>query len=233
MTETMLKALAHLQFNYTPTRNDVWHPPRFHVDGLHTQVLGTVLDGVAAAERSPDASPIGVAVRGQRGAGKTHLLSRARELTQLRGGYFFLVNLLDANTFWRSVAASIVDGLHQSVDEDGTTQLHAFLERLTEALGLPVVIRMAVTGRAPLTPDRLDVFVAALGSMSRQIGIGVGTPLARWPFSPGQISGSRTSPCRTYSRSTRPRRASAPSGASDRRGGCRRSWCPTCPGSSR
>ncbi|GAA4725885.1 helicase HerA domain-containing protein [Phytohabitans rumicis] len=172
MTETMLKALAHLQFNYAPTRNDVWHPPRFHVDGLHTDVLTTVLDGLAAAERSPDASPIGVAVKGQRGAGKTHLLSRVRELTQLRGGYFFLVNLLDADAFWRSASVSMVDGLHQPVDGDGTTQLHVFLQRLTDALDLPVVTRMAVAGRAPMTPERLDAFAAALGGMSRQIGIG-------------------------------------------------------------
>lgn len=170
MTEAALKALAHLQFNYTPTRSDVWHTPRFHVDGLHTDVLTTILDGLSVAERSPDTSPIGVAVRGQRGAGKTHLLSRVRELTQLRGGYFFLVNLLDANTFWRSAAVSMVDGLHQSVDDEGTTQLHAFLQRLTDALDLPVVTRMAVTGRAPMTLDRSDAFVAALGSLSRQIG---------------------------------------------------------------
>ncbi|MEU8263090.1 DUF87 domain-containing protein [Micromonospora sp. NPDC048999] len=172
MTEAMLKALAHLQFNYTPTRNDVWHPQRFHVDGLHPGVLATILDGLSAAERSPDASPIGVAVRGQRGAGKTHLLSRVRELTQLRGGYFFLVNLLDANTFWRSAAASMVDGLNQPVDDEGSTQLHAFLQRLSDALDLPVVTRMAVTGRAPMTLDRLDAFVTALGSLSRQIAIG-------------------------------------------------------------
>jgi len=172
VTGAMLKALAHLQFNYTPTRNDVWHPSRFHVDGLHPDVLATILDGLSAAQRSPDTSPIGVAVRGQRGAGKTHLLSRVRELTQLRGGYFFLVSLLDANTFWRSAAASMVDGLHQPVDDDGTTQLHVFLQRLTDALDLPVVARMAVTGRAPMTLDRLDAFVAALGGVSRQIGIG-------------------------------------------------------------
>jgi hypothetical protein len=172
VTEAALKALAHLQFNYTPTRNDVWHTPRFHVDGLHTDVLATILDGLSAAERSPDTSPIGVAVRGQRGAGKTHLLSRVRELTQLKGGYFFLVNLLDANTFWRSAAASMVDGLHQPVDDEGTTQLHAFLQRLTDVLDLPVMTRMAVTGRAPMTLDRLDAFVAALGRLSRQVGIG-------------------------------------------------------------
>jgi hypothetical protein len=172
VTEAALKALAHLQFHYTPTRNDVWHTPRFHVDGLHSDVLATILDGLSTAERSPDASPIGVAVRGQRGAGKTHLLSRVRELTQLKGGYFFLVNLLDANTFWRSAAASVLDGLHQPVDDDGTTQLHAFLQRLTGAIDLPVVTRMAVTGRAPMTLDRLDAFVAALGSLSHQIGIG-------------------------------------------------------------
>jgi hypothetical protein len=172
VTEPALKALAHLQFNYTPTRNDVWRTPRFHVDGLHTDVLATILDGLSAAERSPDTSPIGVAVRGQRGAGKTHLLSWVRELTQLKGGYFFLINLLDANTFWRSATVSMVDGLNQPVDDEGTTQLHAFLQRLTDVLDLPAMTRMAVTGRAPMTRDRLDAFVAPLVRLSRQIGVG-------------------------------------------------------------
>ncbi|MGC5032028.1 ATP-binding protein [Micromonospora sp. DT229] len=172
MTEAALKALAHLHFNYAPTRNDVWHHPRFHVDGLHSDVLSTIVDGLSAARRSRDASPIGIAVRGQRGAGKTHLLSRVREVTQLGGGYFFLVNLLDANTFWRSVAVSVLDGLHQAVDEDGTTQLHLFLQRLTDAVSLSVLTRMAVAGRAPMTVDRLNEFIAALGGLSRQIGIG-------------------------------------------------------------
>ncbi|QOC94994.1 ATP-binding protein [Micromonospora craniellae] len=66
----------------------------------------------------------------------------------------------------------MVDGLHQSVDEEGTTQLHTFLQRLADAVDLPVVTRMAVTGRAPMTADRLNEFVAALGGLSRQIGIG-------------------------------------------------------------
>ncbi|MEV7227244.1 ATP-binding protein [Polymorphospora sp. NPDC051019] len=171
MTESMLKALAHLQFNYTPTKNDVWHPARFHVDGLHPGVVAAVLDGVLAAERSTDASPIGVAVQGQRGAGKTHLLSHVRELVQLRGGYFFLVNLIDASRFWHSVSASIVEGLNQPTDADGTTQLHAFLQRLTGRLDLPVLTRMAIVGRAPLTLDRLDAFTAALRGLDRQVGI--------------------------------------------------------------
>lgn len=170
MTEA-LKALAHLQFHYTPTGRDVWRPPRAHVDRLHPTLLDTILDGVEVAERSPDVSPVGVVVRGQKGAGKTHLLSRVRELTQLRGGYFFLVSLLDANTFWRSVAMSIVDGLNQEVDNDGTTQLHVFLHRLTDQLDLPVVTRMAVTGRAPVTVERLDAFVTAIGDRNRQVGI--------------------------------------------------------------
>ncbi|MFY1699602.1 ATP-binding protein [Solwaraspora sp. WMMA2101] len=172
MTEAALKALAHLQFNYTPAMSDVWRPAASHVDGLHTDVLRTILDGLALAKKSPDTSPIGVAVRGQRGAGKTHLLSRVRELTQLDGGYFFLINLLDASAFWRSAAVSMVDGLHQPVDDDGTTQLQAFLHRLADGLELSVVTRMAVTGRAPMTVDRLNEFVAALTWSHRRIGIG-------------------------------------------------------------
>ncbi|MDG4765641.1 ATP-binding protein [Solwaraspora sp. WMMD406] len=172
MTEAALKALTHLQFSYTPTMNDVWRPAASHVDGLHTDVLRTILDGLALAKKSRDTSPIGVAVQGQRGAGKTHLLSRVRELTQLDGGYFFLINLLDANAFWRSAAVSIVDGLHQPVDDDGTTQLQMFLHRLADGLELSVVTRMAVTGRAPMTVDRLNEFVAALTWSHRRIGIG-------------------------------------------------------------
>ncbi len=166
----MLKALAHLQFNYAPTKNDVWHPARFHVEGLHGQIIATVLDGLAAAERSTDASPIGVAVQGQRGAGKTHLLSRVRELAQLQGGYFFLVSLLDANTFWRSTSASYVDGLHREVDGGGT-QLDRFLQRLTNALDLPLATKRAVAGHAPMTVERLDAFCAALRGLNRQLAI--------------------------------------------------------------
>ncbi|MFV2087541.1 hypothetical protein [Micromonospora sp. LOL_021] len=172
MTEAALKALTHLQFSYTPTMNDVWRRAASHVDGLHTDVLRTILDGLALAKKNPDTSPIGVAVQGQRGAGKTHLLSRVRELTQLDGGYFFLINLLDANAFWHSVAVSMVDGLHQPVDDDGTTQLQMFLHRLVVGLELSVVTRMAVTGRAPMTVDRLNEFVAALSWSNRRIGIG-------------------------------------------------------------
>ncbi|WFE27969.1 DUF87 domain-containing protein [Solwaraspora sp. WMMD791] len=172
MTEAALKALTHLQFSYTPTMNDVWRPAASHVDGLHTDVLRSILDGLALAKKNPDTSPIGVAVQGQRGVGKTHLLSRVRELTQLDGGYFFLINLLDANAFWHSVAVSMVDGLHQPVDDDGTTQLQMFLHRLVEGLELSIVTRMAVTGRAPMTVDRLNEFVAALSWSNRRIGIG-------------------------------------------------------------
>ncbi|UWZ40687.1 ATP-binding protein [Dactylosporangium roseum] len=166
----MLKALAHLQFNYAPTKNDVWHPARFHVEGLHGQIITTILDGLSAAERSVDASPIGVAVQGQRGAGKTHLLSHVRELTQLRSGYFFLVNLLDANTFWRSTSASYVDGLHREVNGGGT-QLDRFLRRLTDALDLPLATKRAVTGQAPMAVERLDEFSAGLRGLSRQLAI--------------------------------------------------------------
>ena len=231
MTEA-LKALAHLQFHYTPTGRDVWRPPRAHVDRLHPTLLDTILDGVEVAERSPDVSPVGVVVRGQKGAGKTHLLSRVRELTQLRGGYFFLVSLLDANTFWRSVAMSIVDGLNQEVDNDGTTQLHVFLHRLTDQLDLPVVTRMAVTGRAPVTVERLDAFVTAIGDRNRQVGIRCQTSPGRSPCSPAATAVNRTSRRPTCSAETRPSPGSGPPGASGPVNDYLRSWSPRFPSCS-
>jgi len=170
VTSPALKALAHQQFNYAPTKNDVWNPARFHVGGLHEPVIATVLDGLAAAERSTDGSPIGVAIQGQRGAGKTHLLSHVRELTQLRGGYFFLVNLLDANSFWRSVSASFLDGLNREVDGGGT-QLDRFLRCLTDMVDLPFATKLALTGRGPVTMECLDEFSAGLRGLNRHLAI--------------------------------------------------------------
>ena len=107
------RALSNLRFDVAPMPDDVWRGSPFHVEALHGDVVRQILDGVDDAERSPDGSPIGVAMQGQRGSGKTHLLGWVREQTQRGGGYFFLVGLLDGAAFWRSAALAVVDGLHR------------------------------------------------------------------------------------------------------------------------
>jgi hypothetical protein len=170
MNDEQRRALAALSFNWAPTPDDVWRPSPFHVEGLHRQTEQAILDGLADAARSADSSPIGAAVLGQRGSGKTHLLGWVRRRTQTDGGYFFLISLLDASTFWRSAALSMLDGLTRDLAGQGT-QLGAFLRRLADLVGASRSVRRAVTGEAPLTRPALDALIDLLRKTNAQVGL--------------------------------------------------------------
>lgn len=170
MDEAERRAFAALRFNRA--HDDVWRTTTFHVEGLHRDVLRSVLDGVAEAEAGQEdgSSPIGVAVLGTRGTGKTHLLGSLREHVQRDGGYFFLVGLLEASAFWRSTALSLLDGFARPTP-DGQTQLTVFLRRLAELVGAPRLVRRAVLGEYGLTRSTLDVFVDLIRKADRQVGV--------------------------------------------------------------
>ncbi|MEU8247730.1 DUF87 domain-containing protein [Nonomuraea sp. NPDC048916] len=169
MTAPGTDALEALSFNYTEGADDVWRRSDFHVEGLHGASTKVLLDGLAEAANRPDASPIGVVVQGQRGAGKTHLLGWMRERTQREGGYFVLAGLLDAKGFWESMVVSLLDSLARE-GENGESQLKVFLSRLAAAVDVPRMVRRAVTGRKSVTRDELDTFIGALRRFDRQVG---------------------------------------------------------------
>jgi hypothetical protein len=170
MDGTERRALAALSFNWAPTPDDVWRPSPFHVDGLHQATEQAVLDGLADATRSRDSSPIGLAVLGQRGSGKTHLLGWVRQQAQASGGYFFLISLLDASTFWRSAALSMLDGFTREVPGQGT-QLAGLLRRLADVVEAPRSVRRAVTGQAELSRPALDAFADLIRKTDPQVGL--------------------------------------------------------------
>ncbi|WP_259406465.1 ATP-binding protein [Microbispora sp. H10885] len=169
MTSEELQALSALRFNYVRVADDVWRPSPFHVESLHRQTVRTILDGFIEAEESPDASPIGVVVQGQRGAGKTHLLGWIRQKVQEEDGYFFLVGLLDARTFWESTLLSMLDSLSRPM-ANSASQLTELLWRLCLLADVPQPVRHAVIGDTPLTRDDLDVFIRALRVYNQDAG---------------------------------------------------------------
>ncbi|MFG1757975.1 ATP-binding protein [Micromonospora echinofusca] len=169
MSDEERQALAALRFNWAPTPDDVWKPVPFHVEGLHRDVVQTVLESFLEADGSADSSPVGVAILGQRGTGKTHLLGTVRQEVQLRGGFFFLVELLEARAFWHSTAMSLLTNLARPMP-DGTTQLRTFLRRLADLVGSPRAVRRAVTGETELSRPALDAFVDLIRKADRQIG---------------------------------------------------------------
>ncbi|GAB7047198.1 helicase HerA domain-containing protein [Catenuloplanes indicus] len=169
MTEEERAALQALSFDWARVPDDVWRPSRFHVDGLHPAVVQTVVEGIADADRSTDRSPIGVALQGPPGSGKTHLLGFVRQHTQQIGGYFFLVSLLDSKGFWDSVLTSMLDGLARPIP-GSETQLHLLLRRISSKVGAPRLARRAFMGDTELTRETLDAFIQGLTAYDPYVG---------------------------------------------------------------
>ncbi|MEW1589272.1 DUF87 domain-containing protein [Micromonospora vinacea] len=162
-------ALEAVSLNPAVTPDDVWRPSPHNVPELHEKVAAEILRGVARARTDDTSMPLGVAMQGRAGAGKTHLLGAVREQIQRDGGYFFLVDMVSGKTFWESVALAMVEGMGRPHVGWGT-QLKTFLRRLTTQLGLPMEVRDAVAGAQPVTRAQLDTFIWALRERDREVG---------------------------------------------------------------
>lgn len=161
-------ALSSLRLTWAPTSDDLWRPQAgLHVTGLNEGPLGEVLDAFSDALHQPESSPLGVVLRGQAGSGKTHMLGQVRERVQEQGGYFFIVELLDATSFWQSARAGILESLGRpGVRHE--TQLKDVLWELASAAHVPRADRRAIVGDDELTPDILERFVTGLFKVHRE-----------------------------------------------------------------
>lgn len=162
------EALSALRLTWAPTADDLWHSQgALHVSGLHERPMGDVLAAFGDAEREPDSSPLGVVVRGPAGSGKTHLLGQVREKVQTAGGFFFLVELLDATSFWQSARAGILESLGRPGAERDS-QLKDLLWELSSVAHISRASRRAVIGDDEITPEILADFVNALHKARRE-----------------------------------------------------------------
>ena len=173
MTAEQRQALARVRFNSAETPDDVWQASPFHIDGLHTKAELRIQTGILDAKGSRGPSPIGLALQGQKGVGKTHLLGTVRQAVQREGGYFFLVDLTTGAAFWERVAESMRSELLRRND-DGNLQLTELLRRLCEVAAVHDQLAEAILGRAKVTVDRLDRFVAALRQVDTRIAVECG-----------------------------------------------------------
>lgn len=160
------EALRGLRLNWAMTLDDIWHPEGSHIGGLHEDALADVLAAFGDAEANANSSPLGVVVRGQAGSGKTHLLGQVRERTQHAGGFFFVVQLLDATSFWQATRGGILESLGRPGTER-ETQLKDLLWRLASIAHISRAARRAVIGDEDLTPQILDDFVTGLAKVRR------------------------------------------------------------------
>ncbi|MCZ8381022.1 DUF87 domain-containing protein [Mycobacterium sp. CPCC 205372] len=154
------EALGALRLNSVMSLDDIWHSQSTHIGGLHEDALADVMTAFDEVARYPDATPLGVVIRGRAGSGKTHLLGQVRERVQAGGGFFFMVELLDATTFWQSARGGILESLGRPgrVEE---TQLKDLLWQLSTPAKIGRATRRDVVRGEDLDPEMLDEFVVA------------------------------------------------------------------------
>jgi Helicase HerA, central domain len=164
MNEEERRALGSLTFNWTSALEDVWRPARYHVEGLHAEAASLIRQGIEEATDSTErANPLGLPLQGERGVGKTHLLGWAREQVQAAGGYFFLLGDLTRKTFWEEARTAFVQQL-LPLKDGSRDQLRRLLADLADQAGIDKLVRDAVTGAVPPSPEDVGAFIAALRS---------------------------------------------------------------------
>lgn len=161
-------ALASLRLTWAPTSDDLWRPQNTtHVPGLNEHAVADVMDAFGDALRDAESAPLGVVIRGTAGTGKTHLLGHIRERVQAEGGFFFVVELLDATSFWESVRSGILESLGRP-GGNRETQLKDLLWELSSLAHVSRADRRAIIGDDDLDPETLYRFVKALTSVAKE-----------------------------------------------------------------
>lgn len=167
MDAVQREALASLRLTWAPTVDDLWRPQAAtHVGGLNEYAVDDVMDAFGDALHDATSTPLGVVVRGPAGSGKTHLLGQIRERVQAGGGYFFVVELLDAASFWHSVRNGILESLGRP-GAQRETQLKDLLWELSSIARVSRADRRAIIGDDDLDPETLDRFVNALAAVRK------------------------------------------------------------------
>jgi hypothetical protein len=167
MHEAEREALASLRLTWAPTTDDLWRPQAAtHVPGLNEYAVDDVMAAFGDAVRDPVSAPLGVVIRGTAGTGKTHLLGQIRERVQPANGFFFVVELLDAASFWESVRSGVLESLGRP-GAHRETQLKDLLWELSSIAHVSRAERRAIIGDDDLDRETLDRFVNALAKAHR------------------------------------------------------------------
>lgn len=155
------RALEAISLNWTRDLKEVWQHCGYHVEGLHPQAVRLIRQGIREAETEGGPNPLGIALQGEGGVGKTHLLGWTREQVQGTGGYFFLVSDPPRSMFEEQVVETVVEQL-RSAPDNHRRPLEILLADLVAMAAPEPVVRDAITGQRAVTPEDLVTFISAL-----------------------------------------------------------------------
>jgi hypothetical protein len=163
---SLFLALSDADFQWTTRIENIWRD--MYADIPELQLAGREQIGIrlVALERVENGeSPLGLAILGQGGSGKTHLLSAVRADVLSRGYFFVLADMTDIRDFWETVLVGYIRSLDQKVD--GVMQSSRLLGKLAARVsGVPSVEELAAA-RPPALINRCNLLINALGSQYR------------------------------------------------------------------
>jgi hypothetical protein len=127
---TELAALAAVDFQWANHIDSPWAKLQFHIPSLQAVAARDLADKLSRFGGGANAtSPLGFAVLGPAGSGKSHLLNSLRKAAHGRGQFFVLVDMSDVGNFEATVALGVVRSLEQP-DADGRPQWRGLLDQL-------------------------------------------------------------------------------------------------------
>jgi DNA helicase HerA-like ATPase len=129
---TALTYLRKVDFDWVLHTKSVWSDTHYDVDSMQKECRDFVqakVDELRLAGN--DTSPIGVALIGQAGSGKTHLLSSICRTVISQGLGFVLVDMTGVKDFWVTVLQGYVSSLQVDLG-NGVTQLSQLIQFLID-----------------------------------------------------------------------------------------------------
>lgn len=161
--ETVLRALRQVDFEWTTHIDHVWNDLPFDVPGVQSHARSEVSAETEQLLSGREASPLGIAVVGAAGAGKTHLLSSVRREAIERGLFFILVDMTDVSEFWDTAILGFLRSL-QHQGHGGRKQHHRLLQGLVDlALGQGEInVKRLEQSRPPGLINQCDALIKAL-----------------------------------------------------------------------
>lgn len=127
---TELTALSAVDFQWASELDEVWRKQPFHIQGLQAAAGRELADKLARFGRSPSAPPpLGIALLGPTGSGKSHLLGLLRKAAHDRGQFFVLVDMTCVANLEATLALGTLRSLCQP-DADGRPQWRGLLDQL-------------------------------------------------------------------------------------------------------
>jgi hypothetical protein len=161
-----LSALEAVDFQWASHIDGPWQKLLFHIPALQAVAARDVADKLSRFGVSGSAvSPLGVALLGPPGSGKSHLLNSLRKAAHGRGQFFVLVDMTDVGNFEATVALGVVRSLEQP-DADGRPQWRGLLDQLFAEYADTTLRADGVDGlsasRPPALINRCDRLVEAI-----------------------------------------------------------------------